>query len=172
MVLIKLRLNLGDQDLAYRFNVDQSTVTRHIQKWIEILYVRLVPLVKWPDRSELLRTMPMNFRRSYGKCIIIIDCFEVFIERPTNLMARAQTWSNYKHHNTVKFLIGISPQGAVTYISKAWGGRVSDVHLTEHCDLLEKLLPGDLIKGLTFKIVQDSTVLKLSCPLLPRERNN
>ena len=75
MVLIKLRLNLGDQDLAYRFNVDQSTVTRHIQKWTEILYVRLGPLVKWPDRSELLRTMLMSFRRSYGKCIIIIDCF-------------------------------------------------------------------------------------------------
>ena len=167
MVLIKLRLNLGDQDLAYRFNVDQSTVTRHIQKWIEILYVRLGPLVKWPDRSELLRTMPMSFRRSYGKCIIIIDCFEVFIERPTNLMARAQTWSNYKHHNTVKFLIGISPQGAVTYISKAWGGRVSDVHLTEHCDLLEKLLPGDLILADQGFNIQDSAGLYCAEVKLP-----
>ena len=45
-------------------------------------------------------------------------------------MVRAQTWSNY---NTVKFLIGISLHGAVTYISKAWGGHVSDVHLIEHC---------------------------------------
>ena len=34
---------------------------------------------------------------------------------------------------------------AVTYISKAWGGRVSDVYLMEHCDLLENMLPGDLI---------------------------
>ena len=145
MVLIKLRLNLGDQDLAYRFNVSQSTVTRQMQKWIDIFYVRLGPLVKWPDRDELIKTMPMSFRRKYGKCVTIIDCFEVFIERPTNLKARAQTWSNYKHHNTVKFLIGITPQGAITYISKAWGGRVSDVYLTEHCDLLENLLPGDLI---------------------------
>ena len=101
MVLLKLRLNLGDQDIAYRFNVNQSTVTRQMQKWIDILYVRLGPLVKWPDRDELLRTMPMSFRRRYGKCVIII---ELFIERPTNVMARAQTWSNYKHHNTVKFI--------------------------------------------------------------------
>ena len=38
-------------------------------------------------------------------CVVIIDCFEIFIERPMNLKARAQTWSNYmyKHHNTVKF---------------------------------------------------------------------
>ena len=81
-------------------------------------------------------------------------------------MARAQTWSSYKHHNTVKFLVGISPQGAVTYISKAWGGHVSDVHLTEHCDLLEKLLPCDLILADQGFNMQDSTVLKLSCHLL------
>ena len=29
--------------------------------------------------------------------------------------------------------------------SKGWGGRVSDVHLTENCALHSKLLPGDVI---------------------------
>jgi len=41
-------------------------------------------------------------------------------------MVRAQTWSNYKKHNTVKFLIGVTPQGTIDFISKGWGGRVSD----------------------------------------------
>ena len=45
----------------------------------------------------------------------------------------------------VKFLIGISPQGVITYISKGWGGRVSDRHLTENCGILELLLPGDKV---------------------------
>ena len=62
-------------------------------------------------------------------------------------MARAQTWSNYKHHYTVKFLIGIVPQGAISFISKGWGGRVSDVHSKENCGLLEKLLPGDQVNS-------------------------
>jgi hypothetical protein len=145
VTLIKLRLNLGDQDLAYRFKVNQSTIARYIQRWVEILYIRLGPLIQWPDRGELIKTMPMEFRKNYGKCVVIIDCFEVFMERPTNLKARAQTWSNYKHHNTCKFLIGISPQGSVTFISKGWGGRVSDVYLTEHSGILDNLLPGDLI---------------------------
>ena len=101
--------------------------------------------VNWPEREELLRTMPVDFRKDFGKCIIIIDCFEVFIERPTSLMARAQTWSNYKKHNTVKFLIGITPQGTVAFISKGWGGRASDVHITEHSGLLHHLLPGDVV---------------------------
>ena len=126
MVLMKLHFNLGDQDLAYRFGVNQSTVSRNFKRWI---YIRLSPLVKWPNREELMKTMPMDFRKNFQQCVIIIDCFEIFTERPTNLKTRAQTWSNYKQHNTVKFLIGISPQGAVSFISKGWGGRVSDVHM-------------------------------------------
>lgn len=75
----------------------------------------------------------------------MIDCFEVNIERPSNLLAIAQacTWSSYKHHNT-KLLIGITPQGVISYISPAWGGRVSDKYLTEHCGILESILPGDI----------------------------
>ena len=50
-----------------------------------------------------------------------------------------------KHHNTVKFLIGITPQGVISFISKAWGGRVRDKYLTGNCGLLNNLLPGDVI---------------------------
>jgi len=87
--------------------------------------------------------MPMAFRGAFKKCAIIIDCFEIFIERPTSLVARAQTWSNYKELNTVKYLIGITPQGSVSFILKGWGGR--DVHLTENSGLLQCLLPGDVV---------------------------
>ena len=53
LVLIKLRLNVGDQDLAFRFSVNQSTISRCLSKWIDVMYVRLTPLVKWPERGEL-----------------------------------------------------------------------------------------------------------------------
>lgn len=77
--------------------------------------------------------------------VAIIDCFEVFIDCPSSLLARAQTWSNYKHHNTIKVLIGITPQGTVSFLSKPWGGRVSDKHLTENSGFTDKLLPGDVV---------------------------
>ena len=86
------------------------------------------------------------FKYSFGnKTTVIIDCFEVFINRPSNLLARAQTWSSCKHHNTVKVLIGITPQGTISYVSQPWGGRTSDKFLTENCGILNKLLPGDLV---------------------------
>ena len=64
--------------------------------------------------------MPTDFVQAYGhKVAVIIDCFEVFIERPGDLLACASTWNIYKHHNTIKFLIGICPQGTISFISKA-----------------------------------------------------
>ena len=76
---------------------------------------------------------------------MIIDCFEVFIEKPTNLLARAQTFSNYKHHNTMRVLIGTTPQGSISFVSEAWGGRTSDKFLTENCGFLNKRLLGDMV---------------------------
>ena len=75
----------------------------------------------------------------------IIDCTEIFIERPKSLTARAQTWSNYKHNNTIKYLIGISLAGAVTFLSTGWGGRVSDKVLTLESGFSEKVSHGDCI---------------------------
>lgn len=81
------------------------------------------------------------------------------------------TWSNYKHHNTLKCLIGITPQGSISFISRAWGGRVSDKYLTEHCNILRKLLPGDIVLADRGFDIADSVALqqaKLHIPAFTR----
>lgn len=55
MVLMKLRLNVPHQDLAYRFGVSQSTVSR--THWLFVMDVRLFPLIRWPEKEELWRTV-------------------------------------------------------------------------------------------------------------------
>lgn len=113
---------------------------------MDVLYQQLSRAVSWPEREELRKTMPMSFRATFGVNVaVILDCFEVFIDRPSSLLPRGSTWSHYKHHNTVKYLIGIAPQGVVTFISKGWSGRTSDKKITESCGILERLLPGDYV---------------------------
>lgn len=103
-------------------------------------------LVSWPEREHLWTTTPQCFMYSFGrKVTVVIDCFDIFIEKPTNLLARAQTFSSYKHHNTIKILIGITPQGTVSYVSEAWGGRTLDKYLMENCGFLEYLIPDEMV---------------------------
>lgn len=146
LTLIKLRLNLSHLDNGHRFGINRSSASRLFLSMVDVLYKRLKPLIYWPDRNELRETTPMSFRVHFGtKVAVIVDCFEIFLERPSNLVARTSTWSSYKHNNTVKFLIGIAPQGTISFISQGWGGRTSDKHVMEHCGILNKLNPGDTV---------------------------
>ncbi len=85
---------------------------------------RLSGLIIWPEKELVQKTMPWCFQLCFQlhydlQVTSIIDCFELFIEKATDLMSRAATWSNYKHYNT------ITPQGTVNFVSKGYGGRVS-----------------------------------------------
>ena len=80
-----------------------------------------------------------------AKITAITDCFELFIDRPTNLTARNLTWSNYKIHNTGKYLIGITPQITICFTSKGWCRGASDQHITENSKILKPVVYNDVI---------------------------
>ena len=92
---------------------------------------------------------------------VIIDCFEVFIEKPSNL-ARAQTFSNYKHHDTIKIIIG-----SISFVSESWGGCTSDKFLTENCRFLDKLVPGDVVMADSGFTVAESVGMRQSRLVIP-----
>ena len=144
LVLMKIRLGVTNKDLAYRFRINYGMVSKIYRSWLVILSKALQPLIVWPSRGALRQHLPSAFK-SYKNCACIIDCTEIFIERSLNLEARAISWSNYKHTNTIKYLIGISPAGAVTFLSPGWGGRTSDKQLTIESGVLDFLIFGDSI---------------------------
>ena len=160
LTLMKLRLNASNYDLGFRFGVSESTVSRVFAKWIEAMDIRLSFLITWPDRESIRKTMPFCFRPHYGlRVTSIIDCFELFIEKPSDLLAKSCTWSQYKHYNTAKYLISITPQGIISFISNGWGGRVSDKHIVEHSGYLSNLLPGDVLADRGFDVADSVAML-------------
>ena len=129
MVLVRLRLNLPFEYLSMQTGISQSTIHSWFQKIIDIMYRKLKFLIHWPDREFIRQSLPPVFRAQFPRLTSIVDCFEIFIERPANLKARAQVYSNYKKHSTIKFFICCSPLGAITFLSPAWGGRATDNHI-------------------------------------------
>ena len=127
IVLMKMRLHVDFTDLSYRFNVRKTSISKLFKKTVICLEHCFGDFINWPDRLSLEGTMPNVFRVEFGNRVRgIIDCFEIGIQRPSTLDAKAHTFSNYKGKNTIQYLICITPQGSISFISKGYGGRISD----------------------------------------------
>ena len=144
LVLMKLRLALTNEYIAYRFGITHNRVSQLLHEWIDAMSREFKQLIVWLDRQVIRETLPECFKLHYPRTCII-DCSEVFIERASSLSARSETYSNYKSHNTAKFLVAISPTGAIIFISRCWGGRASNKLITSKSGFLDYLIHGDLI---------------------------
>jgi hypothetical protein len=102
-------------------------------------------VISWLPRDTLNRIRPKSFHQNYPKATCIIDCTEVFVQRPQNLRKRSQAYSNYKHHNTYKLLYCIAPNGYVMFLSTLFGVRASDNFITKNSGFVHHLIPGDEI---------------------------
>ena len=96
--------------------------------------------IDWmPSTTQVLGTLPTVFREKFPTTYAIIDGSEVFIETPSDLAMQSSTWSSSKHHNTVKFLVACTPNGAICFVSPVYVGSISDVELTRVCGFLDGL---------------------------------
>ena len=145
LVLVRLRLSLMEIDLATRAGISQSQLSRIFITWVDFLHSRLRSFPIWPTRESVNITMPTAFQELYPTTRVIIDCSELFIETPSSFRSQSATYSNYKHHNTAKGLVGISPSGAVTFVSDLYTGRSSDQQITRDCGILDLLESGDSV---------------------------
>lgn len=172
MVFMRLRLGLLEQDLAQRFCVSVSTVSRTLITWYNVLAMHLNHLIVWPSKDIIAANMPECFKK-FPDTHVIIDCTEFFIEIPSSLVNQAITYSSYKSHNTFKLLVGISPTGVVTFLSKLWGGNASDKQIVKESGFLNLLKKGDSVmadKGFTIKDLLDPLGVTLNMP--PKRDSN
>lgn len=141
--LMKMKLGLSYSALRVLFGIHRTTVSTIFKTTLGHLTDRTKNLIFWPSLNSIKETMPTEFREKYPNCRVIIDCTEIKVEQPNTVDARNFLYSNYKSAYTMKFLIGITPSGMISFISKCYGGRSSDSAITVDCGLLNLLEPGD-----------------------------
>ena len=63
---------------------------------------------------------------------------------PSSLKAQPNLYSSYKHHVTYKGLVGISPSGAIIFISQLYDGTISDKEIVARSGILDpRFCEGD-----------------------------
>ena len=173
LVLMRLKAGLFVQDLADRFGVSISSVSRICITWINLLYFELKDIFPFPSQELVRKNMPEEFAE-FASTRIILDCTELFIQRPSAMLAQSETWSDYKHHNTWKLLVGVTPNGQVSFLSDLWGGRVSDKQITRESGVLALLDSGDNVmvdRGFDIRdIIPDGVMLNMPPFLAGRDQ--
>ncbi|XP_039528263.1 uncharacterized protein LOC120479648 [Pimephales promelas] len=174
MTLMKLKLNLILGDIAHRFNVSTSMASIVISHWIDVMGEQFKVLIPWLPRETIRATMPLSFQRNYPRTTCIIDCAESAMQRATNHDSRSDTFSQYKSHNTVKYLVAVAPNGLIMFISDAYAGRSSDKFITMDSGFLDYLRAGDEVmadRGFTIRDLLDERKVSLNIPAFTYRRN-
>ncbi|XP_050460200.1 uncharacterized protein LOC126856070 [Cataglyphis hispanica] len=143
MTYVKLKQNLSYSFLAVIFN---NCTPRHCQrifyKTLQMLSETLRPMISWPSRDEISRNLPKVFE-GFENVRIVVDCTEIFIQALTKLGCQEVVYSHYKSSPTIKVMTGVSPGGTITFISKPFGGRVTDTEIFSKSELINLLEVND-----------------------------
>ena len=144
---MRMRLSLLNKDIADRFGISPTLSSRIFTAWIRVRSKLLGhSLITWLPQEAVHGNLPGVFiKAGYKKFRVILDCAEVFIERSNSLINQAFNWSEYKHHNTIKFFVGISPTGYITFSSDCYGGRASDRYIVKDSGFYNLLEREDMV---------------------------
>lgn len=111
---------------------------------IDMLYVCLEQGIPFPDKDEVSKNIPICFN-DFRNVRVVVDCTEIFIQKPKSLCCQQATYSRYKSTYTIKFMTGVTPGGLLSYISPMYGGRSSDDAIFEQSNILIFLEKGEAI---------------------------
>ncbi|XP_049511411.1 uncharacterized protein LOC119463981 [Dermacentor silvarum] len=145
LFLLKLKLGISYSSLAILFSVSETSASRHFKSVLKTLAVATKQWNFRPLSRVIQATMPDSFKVHYPSCTMIIDCTEIRTEQPPTVQQERVLYSNYKGAYTLKFLVAVTPGGMICFCSKAYGGRLSDAHITVDSRFLDLVQPGDTV---------------------------
>ena len=167
---MKIRLGILQEDLANRFGISKTLASRIFTTWVKSTASVLKSLVFVPDMEYISSSRPTKFN-NFPRLHTIADATEIFLQTPKNHAAQRVTWSNYKHHNTAKVLISVTPNGLIAFASDAYGGSISDKQLTMDSGYLDLVDPHtEIMVDKGFNIIEECAARFINVHVPPGKR--
>ena len=73
-IIMRSRLGLLQEDLAWRFQVSDTTAPKVITTWVKLLSKEFGCLIICPSKGQIYATLPVYFKNIYLKTKVIINC--------------------------------------------------------------------------------------------------
>lgn len=144
LIFFRLKLNVSYQFLAVLFSVSAKTCRLYYKEMLPILALVFKCAIIWPSKEEILLSLPKCFSK-FKNTRVVIDCTEIPVEKPKCLGCGIKVYSFYKSGETIKFLLGTTPSGLISFLSLPYGGRASDKAITNQSSLYSKVDPFETI---------------------------
>ncbi|XP_078063802.1 uncharacterized protein LOC144489831 [Mustelus asterias] len=122
LVMCRLRLGLLLQDLAYRFKISETTVSRVWLNWTEVIQARLmqIPVTCSPKYVQAFEPKRRLQHRG-GEALTLLDCTDLFFEaQARERTAGPDAWRQpYRNHYVRRGYALVAPSGFLTFASGA-----------------------------------------------------
>ena len=112
---------------------------------MKLIRSQLGHLIRMPNRETIQYYSPPSFKQLFPNVVIVIDCTELEMEKPSALNNQSACYSSYKSRTTMKVLVGITPSGVFSFISELFPGSTSDQEIVKQSNFLNILSPGDSV---------------------------
>ncbi|XP_042268408.1 uncharacterized protein LOC121897760 [Thunnus maccoyii] len=169
LFLCSVRWGFVPVDMSERFHVSQAIVRATCITWCQYLFFMLGTLPIWPSRQAVDELMPLFFRTTFPKTRVVLDSTRIHIQTA----ACTGNSSDYRGTTTLKSLVGISPSGAVSFVSNVFTASLSDKDIIKECGIMNLLEPGDEVmasKSLDIKDLLDAIGVNLVIPTFLRPK--
>ncbi|KAI5736139.1 hypothetical protein M8J76_000366 [Diaphorina citri] len=134
--LMKLKLNLEDFDLAFRFKVSSAIILNVVITFVlllhNILFKGMMDTI--PRRQDIEKNLPTCLA-TFPRTRMILYCVQIEVAKP----------SKVKLVNTLKVLIGVAPNSTIIFVSALFPGFMSDKQITLESKVLNHMEFGDMI---------------------------
>lgn len=166
IVLRKIRRNEELETLGDLFDMTKQNISLIFSTNVVNIAECLKDLIYWPDKLIISTNLPLAFKNRFKYVQSTIDCFELKIEKPSDPILQATSWSSYKQSNTFKYLISCTPDCLINFVSIGYGGRIADHKILKPSGYVQKLPRNcTVLADRGFKYAKEMLKVEKNCTL-------